>query len=79
MKKYFVYDGYENDTEFFDTEKEASEYAEKILQEYRDDSIDDGWCEDFSDGLICYGKVMAGTEETDTPYRGCTEYGFKKI
>jgi len=53
---YFVMNT-ERDVDFFDTEKEAKEYINKILEEEREDAILQGsWWEDINN--ICWGKVL---------------------
>ena len=63
--RYFAYDQYNGEYEFYDTEEEAKKAAEAFLQYYADDASGDGWPDDLT-GSIGYGKVVSETEEEVT-------------
>ncbi len=58
--RYFVNDP-EDGVEFFDTEQEARDHAEHVLQQYRDLSVD-GWDECVT--WICWGEVKERVVQT---------------
>ena len=66
--KYFAFDQYNGDYEFYDTEEEAKKAAEGFLQYYADDASIDGWPEDLTDS-IGYGKVISTTRAEVTADR----------
>ena len=55
--KYFAFDRFENHFDLFDTEKEAKEEAEKMLDDYRDSAATDGWPEEDFSNYIGWGEV----------------------
>lgn len=58
--RYFVYNP-ENGNEFFATEKEALDYAEEVLDAYREVAYDDGW--DESTEQIVVGTITHQVEK----------------
>ena len=60
---YLVFDFIEQEFDVVDTEKEAIERAEEILQSYRNDAPTDGWPDDIVES-IGYAKIKARTRVT---------------
>ena len=55
MMKYFTYSA-DNGFSVFKTAEEAEALAENLLQEYREDSYEDGWSEDVES--VCWGEIL---------------------
>lgn len=57
--RYFSFDLFSGDYNFFESEEEAKHDAEKALKYYKDSAIDEGWPEEDFEDYIGYGKVLA--------------------
>ena len=69
--KWFVYHA-ETGTDFYETEAEAREACETMIELDRDD-CDPGWPECVTSG--CYGKVFGRVEQVSSgKYDDCEEY-----
>ena len=55
VHKYFVYSA-DHGFSTFNTTEEAEAMAENLLEEYREDSYDEGWSEDVE--TVCWGEVQ---------------------
>jgi len=67
--KYFAFDE-EAGFETFETEVEATEYAEECIQCYRDNA-GEGWAEMAAN--VCWGKIEARATEFKTGTKGMFE------
>lgn len=54
VKKYFAYSN-DHGFERFSTAEEAEQFAQWLLDQYREDSHDEGWSEDV--GSVCWGEL----------------------
>jgi hypothetical protein len=55
MKRFFAYDPNGGGIEFFDTAKEAKEYAHNAFDEEQSVGADSGWNEDVT--RLCWGEI----------------------
>jgi hypothetical protein len=65
--KWMAFDRYDGDYEFFKTEAEAREDANKMLDQYRDEAHGSGWA--IEPGDVGYCKVIAHCVQTDIAYK----------
>lgn len=77
-KKYFAYSN-DHGFERFSTAEEAEQFAQELLDDYRDDSYDEGWSEDV--GSVCWGEVTQRAAEITTgaapnPANGSFSYDY---
>ncbi len=65
---YIVFDLFEYEVIYKETEEEAIKEVENILDHYRDYASSDGWPEDFED-QVGYAKVVASNKQIDVQTR----------
>lgn len=78
VKRYFAYST-DHGFERFVTAEEAEQFAQNLLDDYRDDSYDEGWSEDVES--VCWGEVSQQVTEVVTgpaanPANGSYSYDY---